>query len=396
MASGELKIRIVVRDRSHTGRTGRYSSGNVDAPPDLLIDLVRPVTVLAPTLSGNAAGRAMVFVELLSGIRPVVLAGPSSGPRWLPLASRGGIEVVDTGPSMLPSPALRRRLRDTTTIVVKPLFSSFGQWLLSRSRSPVILDIDDPELALAAMDLRTLVRSATRLDGLLAPVLIGQRSRADAITVASSALAQRYGGTVIPHARDARLFAEAASRSRTQARTELGLDAEGQLVVFVGTVRPHKGVDILTACASKLGGAQIVIVGSERPSGAPKSVSYVPPVSYRDAVRWLAAADVVAIPQRDGHIGRMQAPAKAIDALAVGRAIVASELPPLREVIGDAGLFVEHGSPDALAAGLNHVLQDDAMRVDLEERGRVRFLERYSLEAVRPTMLGVLHAAEAA
>ena len=122
----------------------------------------------------------------------------------------------------------------------------------------------------------------------------------------------------------------------------------------------------------------------------------VPPVEYRDALRWLAAADVVAIPQRDGWIGRLQAPAKAVDALSMGRAIVASDVPPVREMIAEAGHLVASGSVEALADGIRLVLGDTDLRERLEARARTRFLERYSIDAVQPTMRQVLEAAEAA
>lgn len=356
---------------------------------------MNPVAVISPSLSGNAVGRAMVFVDLLSALRPVVLVGRSSGPLWLPLATRRDIDVVDLGSSRLPSAGLRRRLRDSTTIAVKPLASSYGQWLLSPGRGPAILDIDDPELALAAMDLRTLARSATRLDGVLIPAMIALRGRANGLTVASSALQRRYGGIVIPHARHAQLSSTDRA-SRSEARSMLGLEPDVPLVVFVGTIRPHKGVDLLIACADRIGNARIAVVGVDRPMEAPESVMVVPPVEYRDALRWLAAADVVAIPQRDGWIGRLQAPAKAVDALSMGRAIVASDVPPVREMIAEAGHLVESGSVDALADGINLVLGDIALRERLEERARTRFLERYSIDAVQPTMRQVLEAAEAA
>ena len=75
----------------------------------------------------------------------------------------------------------------------------------------------------------------------------------------------------------------------------LGLEPDRPLVVFVGTIRPHKGVDLLIACADRIGNARIAVVGVERPMEAPDSVMVVPPVDYRVAMRWLAAADVVAI-----------------------------------------------------------------------------------------------------
>jgi glycosyltransferase involved in cell wall biosynthesis len=283
-----------------------------------------------------------------------------------------------------------------TIVAVKPLFSSFGAALAVHPRGPLVLDIDDPELALATMDARTLVRSVTRLDGpVVTSMLIRLRTHADAVSVSNLALQATYGGTIIPHARDERLFDESAVRDRPAARAALGIGQSAQLIVFVGTIRPHKGVDVLMESARSLPGATIVIVGATRRPRAPANVLAVPPTDYRTAMRWLAASDIVVVPQRDGPIGRRQAPAKIIDAMAMGRAVVASDLAPIREMLGDTGVLVTPGSPTILAEELGALMLDHDRRQRLERTARTRFLERHSFRSVRPLFAAVVGEAEA-
>lgn len=359
---------------------------------------MRPVVVLSPTLSGNAVGRALVFVDLLAGFRDVVLAGFSSGSLWRPLQGRTNVEIVDLGRrGWRPPSRLVALLHERTSILVKPLFSSFGQWLLAARPSAAVLDIDDPELALTRMDATTMVRSLPSWDGILVTaILLRLAGKANAITVSNNTLRDRDDAFVIPHARDARLFPGSGEDSRRVARQVLGIDRNKRLVAFVGTARAHKGVDVLVRAASLLPPALVVIVGADRSPAVPSNVRLVPPVSYAEGIMWLTAADVVVVPQRDGAIGRRQAPAKVVDAMAAGRAIVASDLPPIREMVGDAAILVAPGSEEALAAGINGLLVDDERRHALEDMARHRFAERFSLDAVRPTLDRALAAAESA
>lgn len=358
---------------------------------------MRPVVVLSPTLSGNAAGRALVFVDLLAGYRDVVLAGFTSGSLWRPLTARTDVEIVDLGRrGFRPPGRLVGLLRERTSILVKPLFSSFGQWLMAARPSAAVLDIDDPELALTRMDVKTIVRSLPSLDGILVTsILLRLVGKADAITVSNNTLSEHDDAFVIPHARDARLFPGDGGDGRRRAREALGIARGERLVAFVGTARAHKGVDLLVRAASLLAPALVVIVGADRPSAHPANVRFVPPVPYAEGITWLTAADVVVVPQRGGAIGRRQAPAKVVDALAAGRAIVASDLPPIREMVGDAAVLVAPDSVNALATAIKGLLADDAQRRALEDMARHRFAARYSLDAVRPTLDRALATAEA-
>ncbi|HXT22464.1 MAG TPA: glycosyltransferase family 1 protein, partial [Thermoanaerobaculia bacterium] len=61
-----------------------------------------------------------------------------------------------------------------------------------------------------------------------------------------------------------------------------------------------------------------------------------------------------------------------VEAFAAGVPVVASDLPVLREVAGEAALFAPPENVDAWAAALARLLADDGLRADLAARGRAR------------------------
>jgi hypothetical protein len=349
-----------------------------------------PILVLSPDLSQNAVGRALVLVDLIRGSRLVTLAGPFASRPWVSLAGRADVDVAG-----LPSNpvAAARHVRSewpgVTIIASKPLLSSFGVALGTGSRR-IVLDIDDPELALATANVRTIASVWFRQSNpLITRSLLAMAGRASAVTVSNEVLQARHGGTVIPHARDEAYFDDEV-RDRALARRALGLPLEEPLIAFVGTVRSHKGVASLRAAAARLSPAiRLAIVGIEGDRPATNEI-HVPPVTYREAMRWVSAADVIVVPQDASPAGRAQAPAKVVDAMAMGRAIVASDLPPIAEMVGDTAVLVAPGAVGALATAIERVLDDVQVRSRLEASTRARFLDRLSFGAVRPSLLGVL------
>jgi glycosyltransferase involved in cell wall biosynthesis len=64
-----------------------------------------------------------------------------------------------------------------------------------------------------------------------------------------------------------------------------------------------------------------------------------------------------------------------LEAMACGTPVVASDRTSIPEVVGDAGLLVDPRNPEALAAALDRLLVDEALRVELRVRGLARVRE---------------------
>ena len=79
----------------------------------------------------------------------------------------------------------------------------------------------------------------------------------------------------------------------------------------------------------------------------------------------------------------------------MGRAIVASDLPPIREICGDGAQLYDPSVARSLEVSLRLVLDDDSLRGRLAANARRRFEAALSVTAVRPRLLELLSAVEA-
>ncbi|WP_226010906.1 glycosyltransferase [Halomicrobium salinisoli] len=68
------------------------------------------------------------------------------------------------------------------------------------------------------------------------------------------------------------------------------------------------------------------------------------------------------------------------EAMALGTPVVANDIPILREVVGDAGVFLDVSDTAAFAAALTDLAENDCRRTELARRGSERIERRFSLE----------------
>jgi glycosyltransferase involved in cell wall biosynthesis len=165
------------------------------------------------------------------------------------------------------------------------------------------------------------------------------------------------------------------------AGTFTGLPAGEPEVLYAGQLYPWKGVDVLVEAFAQVPRGRLVILGGiagEADLGRVRALvdrlglgsrvdmpGLVPQARVADALR---RATVVVVPfLRTAMTERHTSPLKAFEAMAAGRAIVASDLPSTREVLrhGHTAWLVPPGDPGALADGLRRVLDDPALAESL-------------------------------
>jgi glycosyltransferase involved in cell wall biosynthesis len=171
----------------------------------------------------------------------------------------------------------------------------------------------------------------------------------------------RSAVAIVPDAFEAGDFRDLPSRE--EARRRLGISPDEVVVAYTGHLFAWKGAETLLAAAARAPALRFRLVGGlpedvERARAAARALgaSNADVVGHRPPAEiplHLAAADVVAIPNsaRSAISARHTSPLKLFEAMAAGRAIVASDLPSLREVLEDGrtARLVPPDDPDALA-----------------------------------------------
>jgi glycosyltransferase involved in cell wall biosynthesis len=205
--------------------------------------------------------------------------------------------------------------------------------------------------------------------------------------------------SVIPRGRDPNEFHPPASpEERAAIRSELGLSPEAIAYVNVGRHEFQKGqrylIEAMVPVLRSLPDAVLLVLGREG-NETPTLLRQVSRLDLQSKVRFLGdrrdvgrilrGADSFVFPSiYEGLGGAM------IEAMATGLPIVASDLPPIREVLGDCGVLVPPSDTSALAAALVEVGSnpDDAHQAGYQ--AMARFRSHYQLGHVVSRMAGLL------
>ena len=174
--------------------------------------------------------------------------------------------------------------------------------------------------------------------------------------------------TVVPNGVDLRRFQPAGDDDRSAARARVGVPQDAPLAVCVGRVTRQKGQDVLVAAwpsvLRRQPDARLALLGDgelREPLRHRATAGVIFPGTAEDVRPWYAAADVVVFPSRWEGL-----PLTLLEALAVGRPVVGSDIPGIGDELPDgAGALVPVGNPAALAAAVgDRLCQPEAARAE--------------------------------
>ncbi len=158
--------------------------------------------------------------------------------------------------------------------------------------------------------------------------------------------------------------------SRDELRRELGM--AGPTLAFAGRLMAAKALDVALEAVQRIPAVALVVVGDgpdrgqlERMStelGLDGRVRFVGVRPREDVLRILSAADVAVLSSRWENF-----PHLVVEALAVGTPVIATAVGGVPEIVhdGENGLLVPAGDPDALAAAIRRLVDDDELRARL-------------------------------
>jgi glycosyltransferase involved in cell wall biosynthesis len=380
------------------------------------------VSVLAPDVSGGGMTRVYLVGRVLRSLGcQVEIVGCQFGetiypppPAELPVTTVPGKPLPQF---MGTARQLLARLSGDVIYAIKPRPTSFGIALLKKlsSHRPVLLDIDDWELSWFGGDEgkyrptpKQFLRDVLKPDGALRDVehyaylewMESLIPRADRMTVSTHFLQKRFGGEYLPNGKDTDLF----NPDRFDAdacRAKYGL-SNYRVLMFPGTIRPHKGVEDVLQAIDMLGDPdlRLVAVGGRKPDDYEDQLLQqwqhrlikLPRFPTETMPEVVAAAHAVVVPQRDTATARAQFPIKLTDGMAMAKPIVSTQVGEIPMILADAGRLARPESPEDLSREIRWLLDHPHQAIAMGQRARQRCIKYYSLKAMSAAVAKQLQA----
>jgi glycosyltransferase involved in cell wall biosynthesis len=404
------------------------------------------IAILSPDLSHNCLGRAFLLAKVLGRRYEVEIIGPLFGDEiWQPLVEdtstpykwtklNRGLSSSWRSKALTPYSQLNdlaRRIDADVVYASKPLLTSFGLGLLKKLRDhvPLILDIDDWELGFVKSShindyaaaqrlsnrgkpynpIKRLISSLISLQGIYdfgSPLnrRLGEKFTqfANKITVSNTWLREKFGGEIIYHGRDTHAF-DPNLFDRDLLRAKYNINKDDQIVMFLGSPRPHKGImDLIQSVALiKNRNVRLFLVGLSHEDAYSISMARAAKRVLRERFtgfeeipfalvpELLTGADVVAIPQKRDSASIGQLPAKVFDAMAMAKPVVATNVNDLPQILDGCGWIVEPGKPDELAKAIAHVLANPEEANEMGQLARERCIEKYSWDSLERQLVDI-------
>jgi PEP-CTERM/exosortase A-associated glycosyltransferase len=177
-------------------------------------------------------------------------------------------------------------------------------------------------------------------------------------------------------------------------RDRLGLRGK-RVLLYAGAFQPYEGlpllIDAMADLTTRVPQAHLVVVGGRPPQSSPErgsledalrkmvlslglggSVSFTGQVPHSNVAGYYSLAEIVVYPRVRTNTTALTTPLKPLEAMASGRAVIVSDLPPMRELVIErvTGLCFPAGDATALADRCHELLKNDHLRASLGASAR--------------------------
>lgn len=379
------------------------------------------VSLVVSDLAGGGAIRAFLLGQILLKLQyQVEVVGFMFG-QGLYADPPAGIPVVSVSGQPYPrflvcARTLLQKIDGDIIYAVKLKPTSFGLSLLKRlqTRRPALLDMDDWELSWHGGDewqyrppsLKQFARDILKPNGQLRepdhPLYLQWMerlvARADATTIDTQFLQERFGGAYVPNGKDTDLF-DPAPYDPERQRAKYNL-SDYRVLMFPGSPRPHKGLEDILLALDRLDwpDLRVAIVGGNpyddyddklmRRWG--RWIVKLPRHPVEEMPAAIAAAHVVIVPQRDTLTARAQFPLKLTDGMAMAKPVLATRVGDIPDILAGTGYLADPNCPEQLAAQIESIFQHPDEARERGIQARKRCIQHYSLETMATTLETVL------
>ena len=174
------------------------------------------------------------------------------------------------------------------------------------------------------------------------------------------------------------------------------------LILYLGQLHGGQYVELFINTASRLSNdcqrdLSFMIVGDGYQAGELKKMAhklnldgkliFAGAVPHELVPEYIAAADVCVACFEENEVTLCKSPLKIVEYLASGKAIVASNVGEVPNMLGSAGILTQPGNIDSLAAGILKVVEDNNLKEALGKLARKRAEEEYNWTVTAKNLL---------
>jgi glycosyltransferase involved in cell wall biosynthesis len=362
----------------------------LDDPP---IELQRPLRVMFLVTSMPVGGAETLLVELVRRLdrkqfEPEIVCLKDRGPLGEMLAAEMPVHhnLLAHKFDLRIWPRLTRLFRERKTDAVVTIGAGdkmfWGRLAARRVGVPVIV---------SALHSTGWPDGVGHLNRLLTPITDTYVAVADAhgayLVTAEGFPAHKV--VVIPNGVDTNRFAPVPDTAAI--RRDLGIGPTDPVVTLVAALRPEKNHELFLDVASRItkefSNARFLVIGDgprrallehlARELGIERNVLFLG--SRADVPQLLSATDVFALTSHNEAN-----PVSILEAMSVGRPVVAVNVGSIREVIADGrnGYLVPPGDADELTQRITHLLEDPLRCQEMGEAARETVVAGWSVESM--------------
>ncbi len=294
--------------------------------------------------------------------------------------------------------------------------TSFGLGVFKKlfSQKRLILDLDNWELNLYGGDdwkyrpgLKQVINDIIQQEGglryadhpLYLKWLEKFKNYAQIITVSTRFLEDRFGGVYLPLGVDTDLF-DPSKYDPQLSKEKYGLVGY-RVLMFTDILQPNYGIEDYLEALDILQQEDLKLVVFEGISESDyehkltekwgKWLIKLPQVLLNEIPEVMSAADMMVIPQGNNPSCFAQFPIQLIEAMSMGKPIIATAVGDVYEILADTGCLVEPQKPEQIVYILQLIFNDQNMVNTQTTNARQRCVNFYSLNGLSSGLNQILH-----
>ena len=331
--------------------------------------------ILGHSAASNAVGRALSMAMVADRVGRATVMAFGSGPTWAG-AGQFPNKVIPLGFDWKKQldQYFSERLANGSSPRIQVVWVSKGlrplakcvRWInRAHPEAVIILDLDDDDVGLAqgyrGQSVRnrvTLHRGRPGHPGSIARAQGSIAGIADGLTFSSNALKNSFPAAWTPAVRIPHVRSDG-----DDWRPSAPPDSGNIRIGLFGTIRPHKGGDLLVGLIeSEPRFSAVVFEGSglQFPQDIASQVLEIPPTTPLTEAYELVDVALIAM-DTASHGATLQLPAKLVDAMKAGIPIVATPTPPILEI---AGPVIRQIKPGDSIGAIARLIENAALNAD--------------------------------